>query len=116
MVSHWSLSDNKSPQVSRTLLRILADLSNAVVWIVPTRSLISKSSSPCINPLVTVPRAPVTIGMDATSMFRYFLIPFQGRGNYPSFHFLSILLCDHPEQQSPQLRKFSFFVVDYYKV
>ena len=34
MVFHWSLSDSKSPQVSRTRLRILAVLSNAVVWIV----------------------------------------------------------------------------------
>ena len=29
MVSHWSLNDSKSPKVSRTLLRIQADLSNA---------------------------------------------------------------------------------------
>ena len=32
MVFYWSLSDSKSPQFSRTLLSILADLSNAVVW------------------------------------------------------------------------------------
>ena len=37
MVFHWSLSDSKSPQVSRTRLRILAVLSNAVIWIVSTR-------------------------------------------------------------------------------
>ena len=67
----WSLSD-KSPQVSRTLLSILADLNNVVVWIVSTRPLISKSSSPCINPLVTVPRAPITIGIIATFMFYSF--------------------------------------------
>ena len=30
MVFHWSLSDSKSPQVSRTRLSILAVLSNAV--------------------------------------------------------------------------------------
>ena len=46
MVSHWSLSDTKSPQVSRTLLSILADINNAVVRIVSTRPLISKPSSP----------------------------------------------------------------------
>ena len=34
MVIHWSLSDSKSTQVSRTRLSILAVLSNAVVWIV----------------------------------------------------------------------------------
>ena len=29
MVFHWSLSDTKSPQVSKTILSILADLTNA---------------------------------------------------------------------------------------
>ena len=33
MVFHWSVSDNKSPRVSKTLFLILADLNNAVVWI-----------------------------------------------------------------------------------
>ena len=56
MVFHWSLSDNKSPQVSRTLLSILAILNNAVVWMVSTRPPTSKSSSPFSNPLVTVPK------------------------------------------------------------
>ena len=37
MVFHWSLSDSKFPQVSRTLLSILAVLNNAVVWMVSTR-------------------------------------------------------------------------------
>ena len=37
MVFHWSLSDSKSPQVSRIRLRILAVLSNAVIWIVSSR-------------------------------------------------------------------------------
>ena len=74
MLFHWSLSDSKSPQVSWTLLSILADfflflvdLNNTVVWMVSTRPVISKSSSPCINPLVTVPRAPITIGIIFTS-------------------------------------------------
>ena len=35
----------KSPQVSRTLLSILADLNNAVIWIVSTPLLISMSTS-----------------------------------------------------------------------
>ena len=42
MVFHRSLRDNKSPQVSRTLLSVLADLSNAVVWMVSTRPVIFK--------------------------------------------------------------------------
>ena len=36
MVFHWSLSDRKSPQVSRTLLSILAIFNNVVVWMVST--------------------------------------------------------------------------------
>ena len=65
---HWSLSDSKSPQVSRTLLGILAVLNNAVVWMVSTRPLTSKSSSPFSNHLVTVPNAPITIGIIVTCM------------------------------------------------
>ena len=44
MVFHSKLSDSKSPQASRTLLNILAVFNNAVVWMVSTRSLTSKSS------------------------------------------------------------------------
>ena len=47
MVFHWSLRDNKSPQISWTFLSILADLNNVVVWTVSTPPLISKSSSFC---------------------------------------------------------------------
>ena len=63
MVFHWSLSDSKSPQVTRILLSILAVLNNAVVWMVSTRPPTSKSSSPFTNPLVTVPSAPITISI-----------------------------------------------------
>ena len=72
MVFHWSLRDSKSPQVSRTLPSILAILNNAVVWMVSTRLPTSKSSSPFSNPLVTVPKAPITIGIIVTFMFHSF--------------------------------------------
>ena len=71
MVFHWSLSDSKSPQVSRTL-SIQAVLNNAVVELVSTRPPTSKSSSPFTNPLVTVPNAPITIGIIVTCMFHSF--------------------------------------------
>ena len=48
VVFHWSLKDNKSPQVSMTLLSILADPNTAVVWMVSLLSLIF--SSPRIFP------------------------------------------------------------------
>ena len=56
MVFHWSLSDSKSPQVSRTRLSILAVLSDAVIWIVSTRLPTSKYSRPFNNPSVIVPK------------------------------------------------------------
>ena len=46
MVFQWSLSDRKTPKVSRTFLSILADLNNAVAWMVSTCPLIFKSYSP----------------------------------------------------------------------
>ena len=109
MVFHWSLSDNKSPQVPRTLLSILADLNNAVIWTVSIRPVISKSSCPCTNLLMTVPRSPITIDIIIPFMFHSF---FQFRS---SFRILSFLICGSPGQQSPQSCKFSLFV-DYYKV
>ena len=72
MVFHWSLSDSKSPQVSRTLLSILAVLNNAVVWMFSTRLPISQSSSLFSHPLVTVPNAPITIRIIVTCMFHIF--------------------------------------------
>ena len=66
---HWSLSDSKWPQISRTLLSILADLYNSVVWMVSVCPLIFKSSSPFINPFRIVPSASTTIGITVTFMF-----------------------------------------------
>ena len=114
MVFYWSLSDRKSPSVSRTLLSILADLNDAVV---SSRPLISKTSSPFTNPLVIVPRAPIKIRITVTFIFHSFSIPKQGPSTNPSFRFLSILLCSQLGQQSQQFDKFCFVVVaDYYNV
>ena len=44
-VFHWCLSNSKSSQFSRTLLRILADFNNVVVWMVSIVPLISDSSN-----------------------------------------------------------------------
>ena len=103
MVFHWSLSDSKSPQVSRTCLRILAVLSNAVVWIVSTHPPTSKSSLPFNNPLVIVPNAPITIGTIVTFMFHSF---FTAKSGYLSFFSLSFrFICGLPGPQSRQFYK-----------
>ena len=68
-VFHWSLNDCKSPQISRTLLSILVDLNDAVVWVVLILLLISNSSNLFFKPLETVPSAPTTTGITVTLMF-----------------------------------------------
>ena len=114
MVFHWSLSDSKSPQVSKTRLRILAVLSNAVVWIVSVRLPISKSSRPFNNPLVIVPNAPITIGTIVTFMFQSFFNSL-ARLRYLSFfsHSFSFILWSAGIAKSTILQ-ILFFFIDYY--
>ena len=88
MVSPSSLSDSKSPQGSRTLLSIMADLHNAVVSMVSTCPLISKPSSPCTNPLVIVPRTPIITGITVTFMFPIFFNSLT-KSRYLSFFLVS---------------------------
>ena len=74
VVFHWSLSDSKFPQAYRTLLCILSNLNNVVVWIVSNRLLLSNSSGPLSNPLGTVPSALTTIGIShlhVTQLFHF---------------------------------------------
>ena len=71
MIFRLSLIDCKSPQVSRTRLGILAVFRNAVVWL-STSLPTSRSSRPFNNLLVTVPKAPITIGISVTFMFHSF--------------------------------------------
>ena len=54
---------------------------------VSTRPLISKSSSPCTNPLVTVPRASITIGITVTLMFHIFSLVSTSYLSFFSFSF-----------------------------
>ena len=60
---------------------------------VSTRPPTSKSSSPFSNPLVTVPNAPITIGIIVTCMFHSFF-NFLARSRYLSFflHSFSFIL------------------------
>ena len=88
MVFHWSLCDSMSPQVSRALLSILAVLNYVVVRMVSTRPPTFKSSSLFNNPLVTVPKAPITIGIIVTFMFHRFFNSLT-RSRYLSFFSLS---------------------------
>ena len=68
-VFHWSSSDSKSPQLTRNVLSILADLSSAIVWIVSARPLNLNPSNPVAKHLGIVPSAPVMTGITVTLIF-----------------------------------------------
>ena len=88
MVFHRSLSDSKAVNVSRILLSILAVFNNVAVWMVSTRPPTPKSSSLFNNPLVTVPKAPITICLMVPFMFHIFFNCL-ARSRYLSFFSLS---------------------------
>ena len=77
------------PQVSRTLLGILADFNDAIFWLIYLRSPISNSSNSLSKPLGIVPRALITIGITVTFIFHYFF-SYQARSNYLSFFLFSL--------------------------
>ena len=112
MVFHWSLSDSKSSQVFRTFLSILVDLNNAVIWMASTRPLIFKPSSPCINPLVTVPKSTNYKWYHSHFYVPTFFFNSPARSRYLSFFSLFFNFT----RWSAGTAKFSFFFVEYYKV
>ena len=115
MVFQWSLSDSKSPQVSRTYLCILSVFNNAVVWMVSTRLSTSKSSRPFDNPLVTVSKAPITIGTIVTFMLHSFFNSL-ARSRYLSFfsHFFSFILWSAGTAKSTIFQIPFFFLVFFF--
>ena len=113
-VSWWFLTGvwvTTSPQVSRTLLSILADHNNSIVWMVSICLLIFMFSYPFSNLQGIVPIASVTIGIIVTDMSYSILVLRQGLDIYL---FLLILFGGLPGQQSALFGSFSFVVVVVY--
>ena len=112
MVFHRRLSDSKSPQVSRTLLSVLAVFINAVVWMVSARPPTFKSSRPFNNLLVTVPKAPITIGTIVSFIF-YSFFHSLARSRYLSFfsHSFNFILWSAETAKSTILQIFFFFLL-----
>ena len=112
MVFHWSLSNSKSPQVTRAFLSILAVLNNAVVWMVSTRPPTYKSPCPFSNPFVTVPNAPITVGIIVTCMFHSFFDCLV-RSRYLSFfsHSFSFIFWSAGTSKSTILQVLFFFLL-----
>ena len=113
MVFHWSLSDIKSPRISRTLLSILADLNNALVWMFSIRPLYFQVLQFLYQSLVTVPSAPITIGITVTFTFHGF---FQFLNQieiyiflFTFLHFYSVVSRDSKVHNSASFLFFFFF-------
>ena len=107
----------KCPQVSWTLLSILAVFNNAVIWMVSTRPPTSMSFRPFNNPLVFVPKAPITIGIIVTFMFHSFF-QFSSKVKvlillFTFFQFYSLVSWD---SKVDNFANSLFFFGDYYKV
>ena len=117
MVFHWRLSDSESPQRSRTLLSIVAIFNNAVWWMVSTRPLTSKSSRPFNNPLVTMPKAPITISIIVTFMFHsLFFFQFSSKVYvfihiFTFFQFYSVVSRDRKVNNFADFLSFFFFLL-----
>ena len=66
------LSDNESLQTFRTLLNILVDFNNVIVWMASIRLPISNFFRPFTKPFGIVPSAPIIIGITVTFMLHSF--------------------------------------------
>ena len=69
MFFHWSLSDSKFPQISRTLLSIRTDLNCAMVYMVLILPLISSSLSLLSRSVRSLPKLSTIIDIPVTFMF-----------------------------------------------
>ena len=101
MAFPWSLRDSKSPEVSRTPLSILAELNNAVIYMISARPTL-----PALLPSLWrwPKRAPITIGITVTFMLHKY-----------SCHifFLWFSLCGPPGQRNQLFNRFFLFLFIY---
>ena len=94
MIFHWGLSDIKSPRISRILLRILARLKSALIWIDSIIPLISSPSSLFSKSLGAVSRALTTIDIIVTFIFHSFFSSLTSPREYYAIYFKGqILIC-----------------------
>ena len=90
VVFHWRLSDSKSSQVSKILLRIQVVLNNAIVWMVSILPSISNCSSLLSRLLETVSSALTPIGITIARTF-YSFFNSMARSKYLSIFLLSFM-------------------------
>ena len=116
MVSCWSFSDNRFPQISWTLLSILANLKKSCSLDDLHSSSYSKFSSFYNTPLVTVLRAPVSIGNTIIFIFHsFFQFPCQVLVLILLFTFFFDLALWRPRTSKSTIRRFFIFLLNIMK-
>ena len=106
VVFHMILSDSKSTQISKILLRIRADHNNSVVRMFLILLLLSNSFSLFNEHFRTIPSAPAITGITVTLTFNSCFFLFIWQGPSLSFRFLSILHWSPSERKNPRDDKF----------
>ena len=114
MIFYSSLRDSKSPQVSRNLLSILADLNKDVVRMISTFPLIFKSFSLCTNRLGIVLSAPITIGIIVIFIFHSFISSLARSRDLFLFSLSFNFTLQSAEMVKSIIQLVLFFVVDYH--
>ena len=106
-VSWWSFTGVwVSASLFRTFLSILANLNNAIVWMVSIHPLIfspsilfffffPRLSSPRCKPLGTIPSVPFTSGITVILMFHIFFVFFKVSGKVQAFVSLFVFFYFH---------------------
>ena len=111
---YWRLSDSKSPQVPRTLLSILDDLINSVVWMVSVLLRISNSSSRFSKLLGVISSTPTTNDITVTLTFKsFFLVLWQ---NLSIYLFACFYFYTEVRQNSKIISAANSFFVNWYEV
>ena len=109
VIFHWGLIDSKDPQFTRTLLKILANLNVAVVWMVSIVLLSSNPSSsfPSLSEIFQVHQLLVVLLLPSCSTV--FVVRFQGPSIcrfFQFFHFHSVVC------RNGKIHQFWFFLVN----
>ena len=103
--------EQQNPQMSSSFFLFINTLLNLII-VLHSLELTSKSPSPFSNPLVTVPNAPITIGIIVTCMFHCFFYSL-ARSRYLSFfsHSFSFILWSAGTAKSTILQVLFFLLI-----
>ena len=111
---HWNMSNSKPPKISRTLLSIRDDFSNALVLVISIRPLISNASSTLSKLWGPLQTQYLQLVSPVCSYSTAILVLRQGPSTCFFFHFLWFSLGGLLVRKNLWDGKLSFFFVNYH--